>query len=109
MHGAWTGGWIWRDVAERMHAAGNTTALVGTPVVSMGPDVKLRCTLPRAEPSPIWAGLVPPSTSPGAVPFEMVSVLANKCVDIAEWNPGNAAVLHLWTCVGGANQKWRRG
>jgi hypothetical protein len=30
-------------------------------------------------------------------------------VDIAEWNPENDAVLHLWECVGGANQKWRRG
>ena len=40
---------------------------------------------------------------------DLVSVLANKCVDIAEWKPDNGALLHLWTCVGGANQKWRRG
>lgn len=28
--------------------------------------------------------------------------------DIKDWNPNNDAVLQLWTCSGGANQKWRR-
>ncbi|GAA0811340.1 ricin-type beta-trefoil lectin domain protein [Spirilliplanes yamanashiensis] len=40
---------------------------------------------------------------------DLVNPMANKCVDIAEWNGNNGALLHLWTCVGGANQKWRRG
>jgi hypothetical protein len=40
---------------------------------------------------------------------DLVNPQANKCVDIAEMNPNNDAVLHLWTCVGGVNQKWRRG
>jgi hypothetical protein len=38
-----------------------------------------------------------------------VNPQANKCVDIADWNPNNDAVLHMWDCVGGANQKWHRG
>jgi streptogrisin C len=40
---------------------------------------------------------------------DLVNPQANKCVDIAEANPNNDAVLHLWECVGVANQKWRRG
>ena len=39
---------------------------------------------------------------------DLVNISANRCVDIANVNPANGAVLHLWDCVGGANQKWRR-
>ncbi len=40
---------------------------------------------------------------------DLVNPQANKCVDIAEVNPNDGARLHLWDCVGAANQKWRRG
>jgi streptogrisin C len=40
---------------------------------------------------------------------DLVNPQANRCVDIAEWNGNDGALLHLWDCVGGANQKWRRG
>jgi streptogrisin C len=39
---------------------------------------------------------------------DLVNPQANKCVDIKEWNGNDGALLHLWDCVGGANQKWRR-
>ena len=39
---------------------------------------------------------------------DLVNVSANRCVDIAAWNNSNGAQLHLWDCVGGANQKWTR-
>jgi len=39
---------------------------------------------------------------------DLVNPQANKCVDIKEWNGNDGAQLHLWDCVGGANQKWRR-
>jgi streptogrisin C len=37
---------------------------------------------------------------------DLVSVLANKCVDIDAWNGNNGARLIIWPCTGGANQKW---
>lgn len=40
---------------------------------------------------------------------DLVNPQANKCVDIDAWNPNNDAVLIIWECSGGANQKWRRG
>jgi hypothetical protein len=40
---------------------------------------------------------------------DLVNPQANKCVDIKDWNANNDAVLQLWDCSGGANQKWRRG
>lgn len=39
---------------------------------------------------------------------DLVNPQANKCVDIKDWNGNDGAQLHLWDCVGGANQKWRR-
>jgi streptogrisin C len=38
---------------------------------------------------------------------DLVSVLANKCVDIKDWNWNQGARLQIWTCAGTANQKWR--
>jgi streptogrisin C len=37
---------------------------------------------------------------------DLVSVLANKCVDINAWNGSNGARLITWPCAGTANQKW---
>ncbi len=37
---------------------------------------------------------------------DLVSVLANKCVDIAGWDSSSGAKLIIWPCHGGANQKW---
>jgi streptogrisin C len=37
---------------------------------------------------------------------DLVSVLANKCVDIGGWDGSNGARLIIWPCTGGANQKW---
>jgi streptogrisin C len=37
---------------------------------------------------------------------DLVSVLANKCVDIKDWNGGSGAALQTWSCAGTANQKW---
>jgi streptogrisin C len=37
---------------------------------------------------------------------DLVSVLANKCVDIAGWSSANGARLIIWPCAGTANQKW---
>jgi len=37
---------------------------------------------------------------------DLVSVNANKCVDIKDWNPNRGARLQIWTCAGTANQKW---
>jgi streptogrisin C len=37
---------------------------------------------------------------------DLVSLLANKCVDIVGMNNANFAKLHLWTCTGNWNQKW---
>jgi streptogrisin C len=37
---------------------------------------------------------------------DLVSVLANKCVDIGGWNGNDGARLIIWDCHGGANQKW---
>ncbi|WP_224369535.1 ricin-type beta-trefoil lectin domain protein [Hyalangium versicolor] len=37
---------------------------------------------------------------------DLVSYMANKCVDISGWNSASGAKLVLWTCTGGANQKW---
>lgn len=38
---------------------------------------------------------------------DLVSLLANKCVDIKDWNGNSGARLQTWTCAGTANQKWR--
>jgi streptogrisin C len=37
---------------------------------------------------------------------DLVSVLANKCVDIKDWNNNSGARLITWPCAGTANQKW---
>jgi streptogrisin C len=37
---------------------------------------------------------------------DLVSVLANKCVDIKDWNGGSGARLQIWDCAGTLNQKW---
>jgi streptogrisin C len=37
---------------------------------------------------------------------DLVSVLANKCVDVKDWNPNNGARLQTWSCAGTANQRW---
>jgi len=37
---------------------------------------------------------------------DLVSVLADKCVDIKDWNGGSGAALQTWSCAGTANQKW---
>jgi streptogrisin C len=37
---------------------------------------------------------------------DLVSVLANKCVDIGGWNQNDGAQLIIWPCHGGNNQKW---
>ncbi len=39
---------------------------------------------------------------------DLVSVLADKCVDINAWNGSDGAKLIIWTCTGGANQKWHQ-
>ena len=39
---------------------------------------------------------------------DLVSLLADKCVDIAGWNDAEGAGLIIWPCHGGANQKWHR-
>ena len=40
---------------------------------------------------------------------DLVNPQANKCVDVKDWNGNNGGRLILYTCTGGANQKWRRG
>lgn len=40
---------------------------------------------------------------------DLVNPQANKCVDVKDWNGNDGGKLILWTCTGGANQKWRRG
>ena len=40
---------------------------------------------------------------------DLVNPQANRCVDIDGWNANDGARLILWDCVGGANQKWRKG
>ncbi|MEV0733778.1 ricin-type beta-trefoil lectin domain protein [Polymorphospora sp. NPDC050346] len=40
---------------------------------------------------------------------DLVNPQANKCVDVSGWNSNDGARLVLWECLGGANQKWRRG
>lgn len=37
---------------------------------------------------------------------DLVNVNANRCVDIKDVNRDDGAVLHLWDCLGIANQKW---
>lgn len=37
---------------------------------------------------------------------DLVSILANKCVDIGGWNANQGAQLILWPCTGNVNQKW---
>ena len=37
---------------------------------------------------------------------DLVSMHANKCVDIKDWNSASGARLQIWECGGGANQKW---
>ncbi|RAO16890.1 glycoside hydrolase family 16 protein [Micromonospora noduli] len=39
---------------------------------------------------------------------DLVNLNANKCVDVREANPNNGGKLHLWDCLGAANQKWSR-
>ncbi|MEV6816741.1 RICIN domain-containing protein, partial [Micromonospora sp. NPDC051296] len=40
---------------------------------------------------------------------DLVNPQANKCVDIGGWVNADGARLITWECLGGANQKWRRG
>ncbi|MFI6508724.1 ricin-type beta-trefoil lectin domain protein [Streptosporangium sp. NPDC050855] len=39
---------------------------------------------------------------------DLVNPQSNKCVDVTSWG-GNGTELQQWDCLGGANQKWRRG
>jgi streptogrisin C len=39
---------------------------------------------------------------------DLVNPQANKCVDVTSWG-GTGTPLQQWECLGGANQKWRRG
>ncbi|MEU7585362.1 family 16 glycosylhydrolase [Micromonospora sp. NPDC049230] len=39
---------------------------------------------------------------------DLVNLNANRCVDVREANPNNGGKLHLWDCLGAANQKWSR-
>ncbi|MET7946370.1 family 16 glycosylhydrolase [Micromonospora sp. NPDC005324] len=39
---------------------------------------------------------------------DLVNLNANRCVDVREVNPNNGGKLHLWDCLGAANQKWSR-
>jgi hypothetical protein len=36
----------------------------------------------------------------------LVNVSSGRCVDIKDWVGTNGAVLHLWDCLGAANQIW---
>jgi hypothetical protein len=40
---------------------------------------------------------------------DLVNPQSTRCVDIGGWNGNDGAKLILWDCVGGANQKWRKG
>ncbi|RPF20078.1 ricin-type beta-trefoil lectin domain protein [Myceligenerans xiligouense] len=37
---------------------------------------------------------------------DLVSIAANKCVDVQGWNGNDGTKLVIWECHGGANQKW---
>ena len=37
---------------------------------------------------------------------DLVNPQSDKCVDVADVNRNQGAVLHLWWCVGAENQKW---
>ncbi|MGC4810997.1 family 16 glycosylhydrolase [Micromonospora sp. DT228] len=39
---------------------------------------------------------------------DLVNLNANRCVDVRDANPNNGGKLHLWDCLGAANQKWSR-
>ena len=46
-------------------------------------------------------------TNNGALPpRELKFYNTNKCIDLADSNAPNGAVVHLWDCYGGENQKW---
>ncbi|WP_406431057.1 ricin-type beta-trefoil lectin domain protein [Streptomyces sp. NBC_00631] len=40
---------------------------------------------------------------------DLVSALADKCVDATDNGTANGTKLQLWTCAGTPNQKWRKG
>jgi streptogrisin C len=40
---------------------------------------------------------------------DLVSILANKCVDVPNSNSANGTQLQIWTCNGTSAQKWRVG
>ena len=40
---------------------------------------------------------------------DLVSALADKCVDVTDNATASGTKLQLWTCAGTANQKWRKG
>jgi streptogrisin C len=39
---------------------------------------------------------------------DLVANQSGKCVDIAGWNSSSGARLIIWSCHGGANQRWDR-
>jgi len=39
--------------------------------------------------------------------LDLVSVQADKCVDVPDGNAANGIVAQIWDCTGAANQKWR--
>ncbi|MFF5176194.1 family 16 glycosylhydrolase [Micromonospora sp. NPDC000089] len=39
---------------------------------------------------------------------DLVNVSSGRCVDVRDVNPNNGGKLHLWDCLGAANQKWSR-
>jgi streptogrisin C len=40
---------------------------------------------------------------------DLVSLLADKCVDVTNGGTANGTSLQLWDCNGGVNQKWHLG
>lgn len=40
---------------------------------------------------------------------DLVSALADKCVDVTDNGTANGTKLQLWTCSGTPNQKWHKG
>src|SRR3712207_1615959 len=48
------------------------------------------------------------TSSPGAVAQNdrIRSKLNGKCLDIRDFNPNDGAVVQMWSCSTGANQRW---
>ena len=35
-----------------------------------------------------------------------MNVRAGKCLDVTDWNSADSTAVQIWSCSGGANQKW---